>query len=531
MTELTPSGSELRGWIEEVHADLQAYRRRHPRRLSPQRRAAEERLRSSARSTLESLDVDGLSREGQADWHLMRGWLDREDFRAKDEASRDEDWACTADWANRAFALEESSMQGGGIDAEKAAEELVRIAAGLARFQPGPARHAARGALRQAKSALEAWHGFYSGYDPAFSWWCRQPWEAVQAGLASAEAALGEEDSLGGKVLGREALEQELRLEWIGHSVEELLAIGDREWAWCEAELAKAASEMGCRDGAEARERLKDLRVEPGGQPQLIQDLTLEAIGWLESRDLVTVPQTCKDTWRMSMMSAERQKVSPFFLGGEAIIVSYPTDTMSHEEKRMSMRGNNPHFSRATVQHELIPGHHLQHYAMDRWRPHRQLFNTPFWIEGWTLHWEMLLWDLGFPRGPEDRVGMLFWRMHRCARILFSLRFHLGEMTAEECVDLLVERVGHERANAEAEVRRSFAGDYPPLYQAAYMLGGKQVRSLNRRMRGQGWTERQFHDEFLRQNEMPIELLACVMDGSPLGRDWRPGRSLLDEAD
>ena len=27
---------------------------------------------------------------------------------------------------------------------------------------------------------------------------------------------------------------------------------------------------------------------------------------------------------------------------------------------------------------------------------------------------------------PEDRVGMLFWRMHRAARILFSLNFHLG---------------------------------------------------------------------------------------------------------
>ena len=28
----------------------------------------------------------------------------------------------------------------------------------------------------------------------------------------------------------------------------------------------------------------------------------------------------------------------------------------------MSMRGNNIHFSRATVHHELIPGHHLQGY-------------------------------------------------------------------------------------------------------------------------------------------------------------------------
>ena len=29
---------------------------------------------------------------------------------------------------------------------------------------------------------------------------------------------------------------------------------------------------------------------------------------------------------------------------------------------------------------------------------------------------------------------MLFWRMHRCARILFSLNFHLGEWSAEAAV-------------------------------------------------------------------------------------------------
>eukprot|EP01043_Picozoa_sp_COSAG02_P085836 COSAG02_NODE_23410_length_719_cov_2.338710_2_plen_78_part_01 len=25
----------------------------------------------------------------------------------------------------------------------------------------------------------------------------------------------------------------------------------------------------------------------------------------------------------------------------------------------------------------------------------RQLFRTPFLVEGWALHWEMLLWDIG----------------------------------------------------------------------------------------------------------------------------------------
>ncbi len=53
-------------------------------------------------------------------------------------------------------------------------------------------------------------------------------------------------------------------------------------------------------------------------------------------------------------------------------------------------------------------------------------------------------------------------------------------MTPEQCVDFLVERVGHERSAAAAEVRRSIMGNYGPLYQAAYMLGGLQIRAMHK---------------------------------------------------
>jgi uncharacterized protein (DUF885 family) len=200
--------------------------------------------------------------------------------------------------------------------------------------------------------------------------------------------------------------------------------------------------------------------------------------------------------------------VSPFFLGGEQIIVSYPTDAMDHDDKMMSMRGNNVHFSRSTVFHELNPGHHLQQFMTARYNPHRRAFATPFWTEGWSLYWEMLLWDDGFPKTPENKVGMLFWRMHRQARIIFSLRFHLAEWTPQQAIDFLVDRVGHERANAEAEVRRSFNGTYPPLYQLAYMMGGLQFRAMHAELVQKGkMTNRQFHDTVMQTGSLPVELV------------------------
>jgi uncharacterized protein (DUF885 family) len=196
---------------------------------------------------------------------------------------------------------------------------------------------------------------------------------------------------------------------------------------------------------------------------------------------------------------------------------------MSEDDKLMSLRGNNPYFSRATVHHELIPGHHLQGFMTDRYNAHREAFHTPFWGEGWALYWEMLLWDKGFPRTPEEKIGMLFWRMHRSARIIFSLRFHQGTMTPQQAIDFLVDRVGHERANATAEVRRSFNGTYPPLYQIAYMIGGLQFRALHKDLVDSGrMTDRAFHDAILQGGTMPVEMVRARLLGTLLPRDYQP---------
>jgi hypothetical protein len=340
-------------------------------------------------------------------------------------------------------------------------------------------------------------------------------------------ATRGDESSEGreiiGDPIGREALLAELAHELIPYSPEELIALAEKELAWCEAEMVKASRELGQGDDwKKALEYVKTKFVDPGKQPYLIRDLALEAVDYLDKRDLVTIPPLARETWRMEMMTPQRQLVTPFFTGGEVITVSFPTDGMTHEQKLMSMRGNNIHFSRATVQHELIPGHHLQGFMSQRHKTYRSVFSTPFSVEGWALYWELYLWDLGFPRSPEDKVGMLFWRMHRCARIIFSLNFHLGKMTPEQCVDLLVNRIGHERANATGEVRRSFDGNYGPLYQAAYLLGGLQLRQLHRDLVETGkMTDRAFHDAILKENAIPAALVRASLAGIELDREGK----------
>ena len=202
------------------------------------------------------------------------------------------------------------------------------------------------------------------------------------------------------------AIESEM-LDW---TPEDLIAMAEREYAWCESEAKKASREMGMGDDwRKAMDKVKSLHVEPGEQDQLVVDQAKEAIKFLEDRKLVTIEPLCKETWRLEMLGQETQKTLPFAVYmGQKMGVSYPLATQDHETKEMSLRGNNEHFTRAITHHELIPGHHLQGYMAERYNSHRRLFSTPFLVEGWALYWEMLLWDQGFARGSEDRIGMLF---------------------------------------------------------------------------------------------------------------------------
>jgi len=398
---------------------------------------------------------------------------------------------------------------------------------------PVTARRAA-GHVGQLDRALSSWYRHYDEYLPGFSWWAEEPYERAGKTLSDYEKLLEEkvaglkgedDDPLLGDPIGREALVDDIAGELLAYSPEELLAIGEREFAWCEARMLEAAEEMGYgEDWKAALEHVKQDFVAPGEQDVLVANQARDAIAFVTERNLITVPDLARDLWRIQMISERGQRTLPFAAyGGQAIQVAYPTRGMDTETKLMSMRGNNVHFTRIVTPHELIPGHHLQGYMAGRYNTHRRLFGTPFLSEGWSLYWEMLLWDIGYARGPEDRVGMLFWRMHRAARIIVSLKFHLGEMSPDEMIDFLVDRVGHERHGATSEVRRYIAGAYSPLYQCAYMIGGLQIRALYGELVTSGrMTDRLFHDTILQSGTMPIEMVRARLTDTELPRDWSP---------
>jgi hypothetical protein len=538
--------------IQQYEADARALERTYSLDLSDSHMQRFTKFYADELASLNTIDFDHLSHEDQVDYLLLRNLLISEQHQLAIRQRQIAEMTPLLPFEKKIEALIDAKLLMQRPDGEKSAATLVEITkqidAARKQFDPSPhggtktegtkpkidpvVANRAVLATAQLSEALHEWFGQYNNYDPVFTWWVDQPFHEADKALKEYSDFLKEKlvgiapddkTTIIGDPVGRDALLAALQDNVIPYTPEELIAIAQTEYDWCMKEMLKASHEMGYGDDWHAAvEKVKSMHVAPGEQPELIRKLVLEGDDFVKKNDLVTVPPLADETWRMIMMTPQRQLVNPFFTGGNEISVSYPTDTMTFDQREMSMKGNNIPFARATAFHEMIPGHFLQFYMSARYRPYRRPFSTPFWGEGNAFYWEMVFWDKGFDSTPEERVGALVWRMHRSARVIFTMNFHLGKWTPQQCVQFLIDAVGFEPDNATAEVRRSFDGSVGPLYQCAYLMGALQFRALRHELvDSKKMTEREFHDAILHENEMPIELLRADLENLKLTRDYK----------
>jgi uncharacterized protein (DUF885 family) len=540
--------------VEKYTADRMNLNRTYPLAISPAHVERFDKFYHDNLALLAAMDFNSMSQEDKVDYLLLKNLIDSELHQAAIQKRELAEMQPLIPFAPTIEKLLDSKRMMQRPDGEKDAAALTDLVKQIeaARKQYDVPASRMRGdaatdaspkvdpivanrailATRELSAQLKEWFSQYNSYDPEFTWWVAGPYKDADKALTSYSAFMKERligikaddtTTIIGDPVGREALMNELADTLIPYTPEELIAIAQTEYDWCMKEMLKASHEMGYADDWHAAvEKVKQMHVAPGEQPDLIRKLVVEGSDFVKKNDLVTVPPLADETWTMIMMTPERQLVNPFFTGGSQMSVSYPTDTMTYEQREMSMRGNNIPFAHATAFHEMIPGHFLQFFMNARYRTYRRPFQTPFWEEGNAFWWEMLFYDKGFEATPEERIGALVWRMHRSARVIFTMNFHLGKWTPKQCVQFLIDNVGFEPENATAEVRRSFGGTVSPLYQCAYLMGALQFRALHHELVDSlKMTEREFSDAVLHEGAMPVEMLRADLENLTLTPDYR----------
>src|SRR5258708_21970695 len=348
--------SELRSLIERYTADRGSLFRFFGIEASASRHARMKQFYGEWLATLTKVNFDSMSEDGRVDYLLFTNHLNHELRQLDIQERAVAEIIPLAPFAATIVDLEDARRRMQAIDSPKTAALLTKLARQIdatsraveAGLKPDAKPDAIKvkrsvanrvvAAISIHRATLKNWFGFYNGYDPIFTWWVGEPYRTVDLALEKYVIFLrekvlglkpGDTTEIIGDPIGREALMSELAYEMIPYTPEELITIANKEYDWCEAEMKRASRELGYGDEwMKALEYVKTLYVEPGKQPDLIRELALEAIKFMDDHDLVTIPQLARDTWRMEMMTPERQLVSPFFLGGETIQVSYPTNTM-----------------------------------------------------------------------------------------------------------------------------------------------------------------------------------------------------------
>ena len=481
-------------------------------------------------------------------------------------AWRDQDAAAAAPllgFLPQIVALEEDDRLGRPFDAEAIGTALAGVvhacderrappasgSEGAAERQPDALRFA-RARAGEARDFLAEWTRRNAPADPLLQFWCAQPAKAADEALSEFGDWLGEQiETLKQSAeanpfaIGRERYAAELAFEQIALTPEEMLAFGEQQLGALQAEmtaetvkwltapgfalpvdLPPALADLAARapDWRLGLELAKRDTVPVSEQRLYVQSVADEAVAFARLNKLYDLPPLAAECWRLKLSDLETQKTLAYgYYGGEFMGVGAPLPDMEHQRKQEALRSNARPTTRTVVPHELIPGHHLQGFYAQR-RPERALWHSPFFVEGWAVHAEKLFDQHGFFRDPRERIGHLFWRLLRAARIVVSTRFHLREWTPAQMVDYMVENAGLEKSAAQAEVDRYMT--YSPLYQCAYLYGDHQIDQLRaeyRAKRGGRLNEEVFHRELAEQGSIPLAFARMALLEESEVRAWR----------
>ena len=188
--------------------------------------------------------------------------------------------------------------------------------------------------------------------------------------------------------------------------------------------------------------------------------------------------------------------------------VTLPERNWPPERTAEHMAGFSRPVIMSTAIHEAYPGHYVEFLWLKQVRSKvRKLIQAGSNAEGWAHYCEQMMLDEGYGNGDlKLRLGQLQDALLRDARYIVGIEMHTGRMTFDQGIEFFVKEGYQTRANAERETKR---GTSDPTY-LVYTLGKLEILKLRedyKKLRGDKFTLKEFHDRFLQQGAPPIKLV------------------------
>jgi uncharacterized protein (DUF885 family) len=132
-------------------------------------------------------------------------------------------------------------------------------------------------------------------------------------------------------------------------------------------------------------------------------------------------------------------------------------------------------------------------------------------VEGWAHYCEQMMVEEGYRKNnPSVRLGQLQDALLRNARYIVGIEMHTGKMSYQQGIEFFMQQAYQTHANAERETKR---GTSDPTY-LVYTLGKLQILQLRadyKKLKGNKFTLREFHDDLMRQGYVPFNIARQAM--------------------
>jgi len=311
------------------------------------------------------------------------------------------------------------------------------------------------------------------------------------------------------------------RAELLDIDLRELRRRGWEEYHRVESQMAEVASRIsgGADDWPTVIRRLQLAHAPTiDGMRDDYEAICLEARRFMTDRGLVTDPADERCLVMPAPMSVraalavacyiappmfEPSRVGHFF-------VPYPVDDHDAEEVTGLLESNADYSIATTAVHEAYPGHHWHLMTIKEARPLRRVFTSDYFVEGWALYVEGMMRDAGFFT-PEQELGQLEARLFRAARIVVDTSLHTGEMSVDQAVTFMREKVLVPLPTARSEVARYCAW---PTQASAYLTGAMAIERARDDWLAAGGGLKEFHNALAGSGAMPVPLAVQAI-GSP----------------
>ncbi|MBN8432091.1 DUF885 domain-containing protein [Microbulbifer salipaludis] len=190
-----------------------------------------------------------------------------------------------------------------------------------------------------------------------------------------------------------------------------------------------------------------------------------------------------------------------------------PVEELPDDRAESFLREYNTYLMQILNIHEAIPGHYTQLVYANR-SPSliKNILGNGAMIEGWAVYTERMMLEAGYGDfSPELWMMYYKWNLRTVVNTLLDYAIQVKGMTEQQAMDMMMKQAFQQKTEAQGKWRRATLSQ---VQLTSYFAGYMDIMSLRdeiKKIRGDDFVLKQFHEKFLSFGNSPVPVIRELM--------------------